>query len=161
METQFNFSLRPATAADLPAILDLWRASTARQAAADLVPHGWSWQEMNETRLRRIVARTPKSHRAPSALVAASATGEISGFALCRRRYGRLLEINWLEGSEEAMRQLAQAGRALAQERSLSDVACFAADHPPVRQALVAAGFQPEFEMLVYACDLTTLEERR
>jgi len=88
-------------------------------------------------------------------LVATSAAGEISGFILCRRRYGKLLEINWLEGVEEAMRQLAQAGRALAQERCLSEAACFAPDHPPVRQALVAAGFQPEFEMWLYACDLT------
>jgi len=146
--------VRPATAADLPAILDLWRASAARQAAASLVPHGWSWQEMTEARLRRIVARLPKAHRAISALVAASTTGEVSGFALYRTRYGELLEINWLEGAEEAMRQLAQATRVIAQERGLSDVACFAADHPPVRQALVAAGFQPEFEMWLYACEL-------
>ncbi|MBM3134001.1 MAG: GNAT family N-acetyltransferase [Chloroflexi bacterium] len=146
--------VRPATAADLPAILNLWRASAARPAAANLVPHGWSWQEMKEARLRRIVARPPKAHRAPSALVAASAAGEVSGFALYRTRYGQLLEINWLEGAEEAMRQLAQATRALAQERRLNDVACFAADHPPVRQALLAAGFQPEFEMWLYACEL-------
>jgi len=145
--------VRPATAADLPAILDLWRASAARQVAASLVPHGWSWQEMTEARLRRIVTRPPKAHRAISALVASTA-GEVGGFALCRTRYGDLLEINWLEGAEEAMRQLAQAGRAIAQERGLSEVACFAADHPPVRQALVAAGFQPDSEMWVYACDL-------
>ena len=155
-------AVRPAIAADLPAILDLWRASMARPAAAGLVPHGWSWQEMTEARLRRIVVRPPKAHRAISALVASTA-GEGSGFALLRTRYGKLLEINWLEGVEEAMRQLAQAGRAIAQERGLKEVACFAADHPPVRQALVAAGFQPEFEMLVYACDLTKshCEERQ
>jgi GNAT superfamily N-acetyltransferase len=152
--TETSPDVRPATAADLPAILDLWRASTARQAAAGLMPHGWSWQEMTEARLRRIVARPPKAHWATRALVA-STSGEVSGFALFRTRYGELLEINWLEGAEEAMRQLAQAGRVIAQERGLSEAACFAADHPPVRQALVAAGFQPEFEMWVYACDLT------
>jgi len=148
--------VRPATANDLPAILGLWRASAARQAAAGLIPHGWSWQEMTEARLKKIVAAPRKAHGADSdALVAADTAGAINGFALCRTRYGELLEINWLEGAEEAMRQLAQAGRVIAQERGLSEVACFAADHPPVRQALVAAGFQPEFEMWLYACDLT------
>jgi GNAT superfamily N-acetyltransferase len=146
--------VRPATAEDLPAILDLWRASTARQAAANLVPHGWSWQEMTEARLRRIVTGRKSPRNDSQALVTASTAGEVSGVALCRTRYGELLEINWLEGSEEAMRQLAQAGRALAQERGLSEAACFAADHPPVRQALVAAGFQPDSEMWIYACDL-------
>jgi L-amino acid N-acyltransferase YncA len=152
--TETVADVRPATAADLPAIITLWRASAARQAAAGLIPHGWSWQEMAEARLRRIVARPPKAHRATSALVASTA-GEVSGFALFRTRYGELLEINWLEGLEGAMRQLTQAGRAVAQERGLSEAASFAPDHPPVRQALVAAGFQPDSEMWVYACDLT------
>jgi GNAT superfamily N-acetyltransferase len=152
--------VRPATAADLPAILDLWRDSAARQAAAGLVPHGWSWQEMTETRLRRIVAGRKAPRDDNKALVATSAAGEVSGFALCRTRYGELLETNWLEGAEEAMRQLAQAGRALAQERGLSEAACFAPDYPPVRQALVAAGFQPDSEMWVYACDLKMAHSR-
>lgn len=131
---------RIATLDDADSISAIWRASDISAAARVLPNRHWSWIELDEARVRKLIQ---------SSEVRVTPRGFAFLLAFDEKDWSSL-SLHALCGDDAAMRALALAARGEAKYRGYPRVEAIVADHPSLNAALERAGYRREGGMYIY-----------
>ncbi len=141
-----NADLRPAVAADVPAILGLWQAAGHRRSVSD-----------HPDALRALLAE-PNACLVVAVRADAVAGTALIGFDGWRANVYRVVTVPG-ETGRDLPRALIQACLDWAAERRLTRVAAFLDGNPSTHALWQAAGFRPDPDTHRFTCDLENRDD--
>ena len=148
--------LRQLTETDLPAAWEMVYESPRYQAASGLYEERWLWKNLTRERLAR--------HLAAGDAWGVDAHEELASLALvCRTEKEDVLDVGYVDGSEDTLVALLQGLRGLTTRQHRAEVRIKPANEPVLIAAIEAAGYERhrDHDLLIFELGLNEVLENR